>query len=221
MRYLENCVTDLKAANAESRRLSTSQVAPAAPHPATRPRTTGAVAGSANPSANTTPVIFPQVRENTYPSPTTLLPYGVASDGRHLSASSSASTSTSVQILSASTTTSMSPQPSNGYSDRDPSGPMSASVTPTAATPLQRPQTLHRHPSLPSLPSLSPNFPPLSSPHDSATAREDVEVMSALLMLNVDRRGWDGTGGRREVEGEGDGGRKSVGMSVRDLLSWD
>lgn len=62
----------------------------------------------------------------------------------------------------------------------------------------------------------STNFAPLTSPalgpqRDTGLEKDDHEATAALLMLNTDRRSWSSAAG-----GNGSGGRS---MSVRDLLS--
>lgn len=226
MRYLEQCISDLKTAH--SRRDSPSSTASDLPPPPVRQHLEGEgeeednedqdedMEDAVSPTyvehappqsryqfANASPAIYPSDRGSVYSHSTTTSPAIMPHDRGHYSAKPSPALRPSdphhYSLASSSvrsTMTSPSIQPSPAFSAQTPS-----------ATHFSNP--FHNGP-----PSTGPVAAPGSSHgsvHFSLTSpalgpqadRDDQEATEALMMLNTDRRSWSG----------------ARGMSVKDLLS--
>jgi hypothetical protein len=221
MRYLEQCISDLK--NAHSRRDSPSSVVSAPPplrrvqdededeedededeemEDATSPTyvptaVQKSVYTFTNPSPS--PVIYPSDRSVYSSHSTTTSPTILPGDRRQYSASIQSSDPHRYSLTSStirSTVTSPAIQASPAFSAHTPSATLFSnpfSNGPPSTGPLAAPGSSH------SAATFSLTSPALKPQAD----REDHEATEALLMLNTDRRSWNG----------------ARGMSVKDILS--
>lgn len=217
MRYLEQCIADLKTAHDSRRDSPSSAISEVAPPPPLRAceeeddeeeedeeMEDATYVESAVPQkttyqfANTTPspAIYPSDRSVQSYSTTTspaILPH----DRSHYSASTQSSDPHRYSLASArSAVTSPSIHPSPAFSAHTPSATLFSNPFqsgPPSTGPIAAPGSSH------SAAAFALTSPMLAPQAD----REDHEATEALLMLNTDRRSW--TGAR--------------GMSVKDLLS--